>query len=114
MTDQKHQKPLEIDVVALKALKDEKAVFVLLDVREDAEVQVGKIDGSVHIPLGALPARAAAELPKDTWIVTQCRSGGRSMKATQWLREHGFGQVSNLAGGITAWSKQIDPSVKVA
>lgn len=104
--------PLEIDVQTLKALQADKAGITVLDVREAEEVAVGKIAGSLHIPLGAL-AQRLAELPKDRWIIAQCRSGGRSLKATHWLRQQGFHQTSNLAGGITAWAQQIDPTIKV-
>lgn len=105
--------PLEIDVQKLKSLKDGTEPFCLVDVREPDEVAVGRIEGSLHIPLAQLAARAG-ELPKDRWIIMQCRSGMRSMRATQWARANGIPNVSNLAGGIVAWAQKIDPSVKVA
>lgn len=108
-----NEPPLEINVQQLANLQKNNQPFCLVDVREDEEVAAGKIAGSVHIPLAQLSTRAG-ELPKDTWIIMQCRSGGRSMKATQWARANGFEKVSNLAGGITAWAQTIDPSIKVA
>jgi adenylyltransferase/sulfurtransferase len=57
-----------------------------------------------------LPARAG-ELDKNAEIVIHCKSGGRSQKASEFLAQNGFKNVSNLAGGITAWSNDIDPAI---
>jgi rhodanese-related sulfurtransferase len=80
----------------------------VLDVREPWEYQIANIGGKL-IPLGELD-KHTAELPKDRTIVTQCKSGGRSQKAAELLKAHGF-QVENLAGGILGWSAEIDPSI---
>jgi rhodanese-related sulfurtransferase len=102
--------PLEIDVAMLKSMQDEGRDFYLLDVRETDEFEKAKIDGAQLIPLGRLP-QCVSDLPKDTHIVVHCHHGGRSMRATAWLRQNGFVNVSNLAGGIDAWSTQIDSNV---
>ncbi len=102
--------PLEIDVNALKRMRDAQENFVLLDVREDAEIATAKINGSLHIPMGNIPSRVN-ELFKDKRIIVHCHHGGRSMRVTRWLRDNGFENVSNLAGGIDAWSTEIDPAV---
>jgi rhodanese-related sulfurtransferase len=102
--------PLEIDVARLQAMRGEGEDFLLLDVREPSEHQRARIEGAILIPLGVLPARAH-ELPKDKRIVVHCHHGGRSMRATQWLRNNGFSLVSNLAGGIDQWSCRIDKNV---
>jgi adenylyltransferase/sulfurtransferase len=99
----------QISVEDLKKKLDAKEKFVLLDVREQDEYDTAKIAGSKLIPLGQLPNRLA-ELDKKTPIVAQCHSGGRSARATQFLNSQGF-QAVNLAGGISAWSERIDPSV---
>ncbi len=104
----------EITVDELKAKKETKADFFLLDVREDFEYQVSNLDGE-HIPLGELPSRMdEIENHKDSEVVVMCRSGGRSGKAVELLEKEGFSNVYNLKGGITSWSKEIDPTMPVA
>jgi len=83
---------------------------VLVDVREDWERQIASIPGSVHIPLGELPARAG-ELPSDRPLVLHCHHGGRSMQAAQWLTAQGHDRVANLEGGIDDWSLTVDPEI---
>src|SRR5262245_46143172 len=86
--------------------------FVLLDCRETSEVATARIAGSQHIPMREIPSRLAELEPhKSGRIVVHCHHGGRSLRVTQYLRQQGFDQVQNLAGGIDAWSLQIDPSV---
>ena len=87
---------------------DEK--FFLLDVREPFERDIARLDKAVLIPLGEL-ANRTDELPRDVMIAVHCKLGGRSAKAVDFLRSAGFGDVRNVAGGINAWSKEIDPSV---
>ncbi len=104
----------EITVDELKAKKETNADFFLLDVREGFEFMVSNLDGE-HIPLGELPSRIdEIKSHKDNEIVVMCRSGGRSGKAVELLEKEGFSNVYNLKGGITAWSKEIDPSLPVA
>lgn len=84
--------------------------FVLIDVREEDEYDICNLNGKL-IPLGEIPQRFS-EIPKDQTVVMQCRSGGRSGQAVQWLEaNHGYDNLYNLAGGILAWSDEIDPSV---
>jgi rhodanese-related sulfurtransferase len=81
---------------------------ILVDVRTDAEVARGMIEGAVHIPLHTLPARQAELVPGATTVI-YCQSGGRSAQACAWLGQQGFGQVFNLAGGILAWLREGRP-----
>lgn len=74
----------------------------LLDVREDDEWQAGRIQGSVHIPLGDVAARYR-ELDPARPVVAICRSGVRSLYATEILLQAGFHDVQSLNGGILAW-----------
>jgi rhodanese-related sulfurtransferase len=76
----------------------------IVDVREPEEFAgpLGHIRGAALIPLGALAGRAG-ELGHDRPIVAVCRSGGRSAQATVILREAGFNDVANLAGGMLRW-----------
>ena len=82
---------------------------LVLDVREPQEYQINRIQGSTLIPLGELGQRYA-ELDADQEIVTQCKSGMRSAKAADFLRQKGFRRVRNLKGGILDWIDKVDPS----
>lgn len=75
----------------------------LLDVREDDEWAAGHAPDAVHIPLGELPTRHG-ELPRDRQIVAICRVGGRSARATAFLRQQGL-DVHNYEGGMQAWAR---------
>ena len=100
--------PLEIDVATAAQLFREGVLLV--DVREDSEVATCRIEGSRHIPMRQIPEHLA-ELPRDRPMLVVCHHGGRSRKVTQFLRANGFGQVSNVAGGIDAWAEQIEPAM---
>jgi rhodanese-related sulfurtransferase len=79
---------------------------VVLDVREDAEIQGGRILGARHIPLSKLAGRVKElEKHKNKPIVAVCRSGNRSVSACGVLKKQGFEKVYNLAGGMIAWEK---------
>jgi rhodanese-related sulfurtransferase len=85
-------------------LEEHAPAVQILDVREPEEFTgpLGHIRGAVLIPLGDLAERAG-ELARDRPIVTVCRAGSRSAQATVILREAGFGDVANLAGGMLRW-----------
>ena len=83
---------------------------LLLDVRGDDEFSYASIAGSVHIPLPELPRRVA-ELNPARPIAVLCHHGMRSEMAARWLEQNGFTDVSNVAGGIDAWSMHVDPAV---
>jgi molybdopterin/thiamine biosynthesis adenylyltransferase/rhodanese-related sulfurtransferase/molybdopterin converting factor small subunit len=99
----------EITPVDLKKRLDSGEAPFILDVREPNEYQINRIPGSTLIPLGELPRRYQ-ELPKDREIVTQCKMGGRSAKAQEFLKSVGFTNVKNLRGGILEWIDKVDPS----
>lgn len=99
-----------LTVQELDQLRKKGTEHFLLDVREPDEFQTARIEGSTLIPLASLPLRAD-EVPKDKQIVVHCKLGGRSAKAVAFLIEKGFTNVWNVAGGITAWSEQVDPSI---
>ena len=84
---------------------------LVLDVREQWEADLCQIPGSTLIPIGSL-AQRLNELPKDRTIVVHCHHGGRSARATAYLRAQGFANVFNLKGGIHGWSQRVDPAVK--
>ena len=91
-------------------LQNPPANFLLLDVREPFEGDLASIHGARRIPLGDLPMQMD-NLPKDYLIAVHCKSGGRSAKAVELLRLHGFSNVQNVIGGIHRWSQEIDPTV---
>jgi sulfur-carrier protein adenylyltransferase/sulfurtransferase len=99
----------EITPEQLKARLDKKDDVFILDVREPHEYQICNLNGYL-IPLGDLPKRVH-ELDSSREIVAHCRSGVRSAKAVDFLRQAGFKKVKNLAGGILAWSDKVDPTV---
>lgn len=84
--------------------------FLLLDVREPDELELASIAWATTIPMGEIPERSA-ELPADKPIYVLCHSGARSGRVTKFLNDNGFPQAANVAGGIRAWSAEIDPSV---
>jgi sulfur-carrier protein adenylyltransferase/sulfurtransferase len=100
----------EIDPVEVKAKIDRHDPFVLIDVREPHEYQIGHIPYAKLIPLGDLPKRVN-ELNSADEIVAHCKSGARSAKAVDFLKQAGFKKVKNMKGGILAWSDKVDPSV---
>lgn len=82
----------------------------LLDVREPFEHRIARIEPAQLVPLGALP-HALSELPRDREIIVFCHHGVRSAGAADFLRDRGFANVRNLAGGIDRWSREVDPAV---
>jgi rhodanese-related sulfurtransferase len=83
---------------------------VLLDVREPAELELAAVQGATHIPMGSVPARLS-ELDSSTRYAVMCHHGMRSYRVATYLSQAGFGDVHNVAGGIAAWSAEVDPSV---
>ena len=84
----------------------------LLDVREDWEFQTARIEGSIMIPMGQVASRIA-ELDSAAETVVICHHGGRSMQVAGLLEQLGFPNVINLAGGVDAWARSVDPSMPV-
>jgi adenylyltransferase/sulfurtransferase len=100
----------DIDPVEVKAKIDRGDPFVLIDVREPHEYQICRIPYAKLIPLGDLPKRVN-ELDSADEIVAHCKSGVRSAKAVDFLKQAGFRKVRNMKGGILAWSDKVDPTV---
>jgi len=91
---------------AATLLADKQAV--ILDVREESEWKQKHIPGAIHIPLGQLKNRLSElEQYKQTPLITQCRTGRRSLQALKALKSVGFSKVYNLEGGIVAWEKAL-------
>ncbi len=101
----------QINPVQLKERLDSGQVGLLLDVRDDWEHSMAAIADSTHIPLAELVDRLQ-ELAFEDDIVVYCHFGQRSYQAGLLLKEAGFNNVYNLAGGIDAWSQLVDPSIR--
>jgi adenylyltransferase/sulfurtransferase len=99
----------DMQVEELKRRLDAGDDIFVLDVREPHEYQICNINGHL-IPLGDLPKRVG-ELDSSKEIIAHCRSGVRSAKAVDFLRQAGFKKVRNLAGGILAWADRVDPKM---
>ncbi len=100
----------DISVVELKQRLDKGDKFQFIDVREPHEWQICRIPGTTLVPLGELPKRLS-ELDPNSEIVVHCKSGGRSGKAVDLLKQNGFVNARNVVGGILAWADQVDKSV---
>ena len=105
--------PVEINVADVKrllqSLKDD---IILLDCRTEHERKIAFIEPSLHIPLDQLETQVHQfDRVRSKRIVVYCHSGGRSLAATNWLRAKGIVNVQNMAGGIDAWSVEIDSKI---
>ncbi|MBW8865747.1 MAG: molybdopterin-synthase adenylyltransferase MoeB [Acidobacteria bacterium] len=99
----------ELTSLELKNRLDRGDKLTIVDVREPNELQINRIPGSLHIPLGDIPKRYN-ELDPEAELVMQCKSGVRSGKAADFLRSVGFKRVLNLKGGILDWIDKVDPT----
>lgn len=100
----------QLSVKELKQRMDAGEDVFILDVREPYEYQIANIGGTL-IPQNDVPQRLA-EIDREREVVVQCRSGARSQRIAEFLKQAGYPKVVNLAGGILAWSDEIDPSVR--
>ena len=93
-----------------KELREKNPSIQFLDVRESGEVEIGHISDALQIPLNFIPY-SLEKIPQDETLIVYCHHGMRSMKAVEYLKEKGFNNVVNLAGGIHEWSTKIDPTI---
>ncbi|QDV89725.1 putative adenylyltransferase/sulfurtransferase MoeZ [Phycisphaerae bacterium RAS2] len=103
----------EVSVQQTRQMLNDRDGFVLLDVRNPDEHSTCRIEGALLFPLSDLANRLdeLRDLAEGKTVVAHCHHGGRSLKAAALLREAGLGPVKSMAGGIDAWSLEIDPSV---
>lgn len=100
----------QLTVHDLKRIRENDEPHFLVDVRKPEERDIASIGGHL-IPLDQLASRVGEiEEHRDEKIIVYCRSGGRSARAVDFLRSMGL-DAHNLAGGILAWSREIDPDV---
>jgi len=87
---------------------------VVLDVREPGELRAASVKPAgfelVHIPMNEIPGRLG-QLDPGRAVAVLCHHGNRSMRVAMFLQQQGFDTVANIAGGIDAWSQELDPSV---
>jgi adenylyltransferase/sulfurtransferase len=100
----------QLTVKELKRRIDAGEDAYIIDVREPYEYQIAQIGGKL-IPQNDVPNRLA-EIDRDREVIVQCRSGARSQRIAEFLKQAGYPRVVNLAGGILAWSDEIDPKVQ--
>ena len=100
----------EVSVEELSAARARGEKPLVLDVREDWELQLARIPDVVHVPMNQLPARLE-EFERGTSVIVMCHAGGRSLRVAHFLENQGFTDVANLTGGISAWSLSVDATV---
>ena len=102
---------IEIDVHAVRALQAKAESFLLLDCREPDEHAIARLEGAVLIPMRTIAERLTELEPhRTTRIVVHCHHGVRSLRVARFLRERGFAAAQSMAGGIDAWSLEVDPA----
>ncbi len=99
----------QLSVRELKKRIDRGEDLFILDVREPFEYKIANLGGKL-IPQSEVPRRLG-EIDRNREIIVQCKSGGRSQRIAEFLKQSGYERVVNLAGGISAWSDEIDPKV---
>jgi rhodanese-related sulfurtransferase len=101
---------LQISPAEVKARMDRGEQLVLVDVREQWEYDLCRIEGAKLVPLGSLAARVAT-LQEFDEVICYCHHGMRSLDAAAWLRFQGIEKAKSLSGGIEQWSQDVDPAV---
>ena len=101
----------EISAQDLKAQLDGGTPPTLLDVRQDWETKLCRLENAVHIPIEEIELRTE-ELDPQSEIVVYCHQGVRSAAVAEYLRSLGFADVKNLAGGLDFWARAIDPTMR--
>ena len=116
---EEEEKSLEGDEISVRQLKnmiDDHEDFVLIDVREEYEWDISRIDGAKLIPMSQImndDIGILENIEKGKKIVLHCHTGARSAAVLQILKNKGFKNLKNLVGGIDAWANEIDPEVPI-
>jgi rhodanese-related sulfurtransferase len=106
------ERPLEISVSEAAAALREPRPPLLLDCRTAEEFQTARIAGAMLLPMQELPDRVGELAGREAEpIIVHCHHGMRSLRVTKWLRDRGFALAQSMAGGIDAWSEEIDSAV---
>ncbi len=100
----------EINVHALAEIRAAGDAHTVLDIREPVEVAICAIEDSISIPMQQVPQQLDA-LPREHPLIVICHHGVRSAMVTEFLRNSGFDNAWNLAGGIDAWAGLVEPDM---
>ena len=103
--------PLEITALEVKQRLAAGEVLNLIDIREPEEYQVCRLDGTTQIPMRQISQQLERLEETTAPLVLFCHHGVRSLNVVVWLREQGLADCQSMAGGIDAWSREVDPSV---
>lgn len=104
--------PMEIAPRDVQAMLQGDEDVVLLDCREPKEHAIARVGAAQLVPMGDVPSRLQElQAHADRTVVVMCHHGMRSLQVAQYLRRQGFDDVRSMAGGIDAWSREIDASV---
>ena len=101
----------EMSATELKSRLEAGHPPVLLDVRQDWETKLCRLENSIHIPIEEIALRTE-ELSPESEIVVYCHQGVRSAAVAEYLRSLGFSNAKNLAGGLDSWARSVDPSMR--
>ena len=102
---------MEISPKDLKARLDKHEPVVLLDVRDDWETKLARLENAIHIPTEEIELRAG-ELDPNEETVVYCHHGVRSAAVASYLRQLGFAKVANLSGGLDEWARSVDRGMR--
>jgi adenylyltransferase/sulfurtransferase len=102
---------MEISPKDLKARLDKHDPVVLLDVRDDWETKLARLENAIHIPTEEIELRAG-ELDPNEETVVYCHHGVRSAAVASYLRQLGFARVANLSGGLDEWARTVDRGMR--
>lgn len=99
----------QLSALEVKGLIESGATFEFVDVRSEEEYAIAKIEGARL--LDKAYHDELMQMDRETPLVFHCHHGIRSQQAAEYFRQHGFRHLTNLVGGIEAWSAQVDPAV---
>jgi rhodanese-related sulfurtransferase len=103
--------PIEITPTEVKRRVDAGEEMSLIDVREPQEHQICRIPGATLIPMREVPQQFERLEVAPTPLIVFCHHGVRSLTVVEWLREQGLSECQSMAGGIDAWTREVDPSI---
>lgn len=110
---QEHELAYEVTPREVEDRRKAGEKMCLIDVREDVEWQICRIEGANLVPMNTVPARLQ-ELDAQadsTPLIVYCHHGVRSLNVVHWLRRNGVENCQSMAGGIDRWSAEIDTAV---
>jgi sulfur-carrier protein adenylyltransferase/sulfurtransferase len=105
LLDEARARIREIGVDDLRSAMESGDPMTILDVRDQPEVNLGRIPGALHISRGNLESKVEAVIPRESKVVIYCATGNRSVLAADTLQEMGYDGVASLAGGFREWAE---------